>query len=134
MHGGRWLRLGEADGVKRGGWIRRTRPMRRRASRRVQRKTDADRAFLSWLHLQACRLHWIGGHYGCDGPIQAAHFRDMTGVGRKEPDITCVPLCRRHHEQYDQAKGYFAGMTRDERKGWHRHQQFETQVAFAMTG
>jgi hypothetical protein len=125
--------------------LKRKKPMRRRSSRRVRRKTAAERAHLDRVHASPCAgdgrlfvrvdspdmmLHL------CDGPIQAAHFRNMTGVGRKESDLTTIPLCRSLHEQYDQAKGVFAGWGRDARKQWHlaRQAEFSGSQRFAQGG
>jgi hypothetical protein len=71
----------------------------------------------------------IPGHV-CEGPIQASHFRDMTGLGLKAPDTTCIPLCRALHEAYDQSSGYFAGTTKLDRKIWHTSQQLKMRLRY----
>lgn len=107
--------------------LKRKRYMRKRRARRIERQTPMEQAFVHWLHDQPCALR----SWECNGSIQAAHFRDMTGLGRKERDETCIPLCRKHHEDYDQAKNYFAAWDRGWRKLWHQARQSETRAIWA---
>jgi hypothetical protein len=104
--------------------------MRKRSPRRLRRQSREEKQYLAWLHAQWCvGVEAIPGHQ-CTGPIQASHFRDVTGLGRKEPDTTCIPLCRALHESYDQALGFFAGIPKDERKLWHQTQQIKIKVRY----
>jgi hypothetical protein len=118
-------------------------PMKRRRARRVARKSFEEAAFLVWLHTQPCcakgfrycalppyiNTHWChAGIYGGQPPIEAAHLRDMTGLGRKESDLTCIPLCGEAHRDFDQAKGIFKDTTKAGRKRWHRERQAEVQA------
>ena len=107
--------------------------MRRRTSRRVKAKTADERKFLSWLHRQVC-AGWaqFPSHF-CDGPIQAAHFRNHTGTGRCEPYDTCIPLCRMLHDEYDgrTPPKHFAGKSLEDKKAWHVARQEETRRMFA---
>ena len=95
----------------------RKRMKKRNGSRRTQRLTAEEKRHLAWKAARPCV--WDGRQtHRCDGPVQVAHFRDMTGTGRKEGARMTIPLCRSVHEQYDQAKGAFEGFSRDERKRW----------------
>jgi hypothetical protein len=69
---------------------------------------ERDPGFLAYLRRQPCEAAHLGG---CSGPIEAAHIRysDVAagrnpGLGRKNHDRHCTPLCRAHH-QHDQHLG-----------------------------
>src|SRR5512138_1090293 len=82
--------------------------MKRKRSRRVENKTDVEKQYLEWLHQQDCAAlmlayqcngytvshYCYAGRYASFEPVQPAHIRGMTGTGPKEPDTTCIPLCR----------------------------------------
>ncbi len=56
-------------------------------------------------------------HY-CEGPVQVAHLGVKPGMGMKCPDDEVGPLCMGLHQDYDQHKGPFRGLGRDERREW----------------
>lgn len=117
--------------------------MRRKSARRIAKEGSEERAFMDWLHKQECcakgnafivggsvytTTHWcFAGMYG-NPPVEASHFRDHTGMGRKESDLTCIPLCREMHDDYDGRRPHmFAGWSIEAKKDWHRLRQKETQ-------
>jgi hypothetical protein len=107
--------------------------MKRGPSKRVKAKTAEERRFLAWLHTQPCRAWFSFSSHWCEGPIQAAHYRDHTGAGLCEPYITCIPLCRGSHDEYDgraPAK-QFRDWSLEEKKRWHVRQQAATQAAWS---
>lgn len=104
--------------------------MRRKRARRIEKQTPEDRRYLAWLHTQPCVGAESVPRHECLGRIEAAHFRDVTGASRKEPDTTCIPLCQSLHGDYDQARGYFYGIPRDERKLWHQSQQLRMRIRY----
>lgn len=125
--------------------LKRSGPIKRKSARRIAKQTAEERAFMDWLHKQECcakglvivpgvnppytTMHWcFAGQYEGQEPVQAAHFRDHTGTGRKESDLTCIPLCRTIHDDYDgRTQELFKGWSLEARKDWHRLRQQETQ-------
>lgn len=120
--------------------------LKRKQTRRVARKSTEESAFLAWLHKQECCAKGIGfigvnkytvTHWCFAGqfdhtPVEAAHFRDHTGLGRKESDLTCIPLCPDMHSDYDgRAPHFFKGWSLEAKKDWHRLRQAETQERWA---
>jgi hypothetical protein len=66
--------------------------------------------------------------------IQQSHERNMTGMGRKEPDLRSVPMCRSLHEQWEQHRGRFDGWPKTCRRDWMAARIAETNAAwFALT-
>jgi hypothetical protein len=83
-------------------------------NKREERETDPG--FLAYLRRQPCEAAHLGD---CSGPIEAAHIRYSDshhgrnpGMGRKNHDRHCNPLCH-HHHHHDQHK-------RAERAFWDR--------------
>lgn len=101
--------------------LRRNAPMVRKPARRRERDCEYD-DYTAWLHTQPCDgLTSFPGHI-CDGPIQQAHLRDMTGLGRKELPTDSIPLCMALHDEYDGRRPAerFKGMDLDNKKTWMR--------------
>lgn len=93
-------KLAEADAIR-----RRVRQAARKARPRPakpDRGRERDPGFLAYLRRQPCEAAHLGG---CKGPIEAAHVRysDASrgvvnpGMGRKNHDRHCLPLCAHHH-------------------------------------
>jgi len=115
----------QAKPLSRKAWIRRKDP------RRLKKQSPADRRYLAFLHTQPCMgAECIPGHV-CSGPIEASHYRDMTGLGLKSSDTTCIPLCQSLHRDYDQGRGYFAVPLSD-RKLFHVSQQLKMKIRFEL--
>jgi len=88
-------------------WIKRKRP--RRLSRNL-----GDPAYMAFVRTLPCAVK-AGCSADCEGPIHAHHAVTRARGGK---DDTCIPLCNRHHMQWHDANGVFAGMTRFERFAW----------------
>lgn len=97
--------------------LRRTWMRRRATSRRQDKLTTEDKRHLAWKATRPCVWHDVPGHT-CEGPVQVAHLRDMTGTGRKEGARDTIPMCMGLHADHDQAKGPFLGMSKTRRKTW----------------
>lgn len=65
------------------------------------RGRERDNGFLAFLRRQPCAASGLGG---CGGRIDPAHLRFGTpdrpnpGMGRKNHDKWCNPVCRTHHD------------------------------------
>lgn len=90
--------------------LRRKRYMRRKAARRIK-GPGSDRAYLAWLHAQPCVGFRFYPLHECEGGLQASHLRHGTGLGLKEPDRNAISMCRKYHEQWEQHRGPFKGMS-----------------------
>jgi hypothetical protein len=42
----------------------------------------------------------------------------MTGMGRKEPDLRSVPMCRSLHQQWEEHRGRFYRWGKEQRRAW----------------
>jgi hypothetical protein len=94
--------------------VKRSKPMRRRSARRIQRETPGDRLYVSWLHLRLCVGVAIYGHV-CHGRIEQSHERKHTGLSLKAPPRRSVPMCSKLHQDWEQHRGPFEGWDRDRR-------------------
>lgn len=109
------------------------RAMVRKRARRIDQETPLEKRYRAWIHVQWCAaVGTMPGHTFCVGPIQMAHFRNMTGTGRKESSIDSIALCRAAHESYDQALCYFAGMSKEDRKRWFMARLIETHAQYQL--
>ena len=115
--------------MKRHKWISRSKPLRKKRSRRVER-------------MRPCvgRRSFGGGMSGvqphrCDGPIQQSHGRNLdgvTGLGLKPNDLVSVPMCAGLHAQWEQRRGHFEGWDKEERRTWFLERIVEENAAFRM--
>jgi hypothetical protein len=67
-----------------------------------------DPKYRRWLTSCRCLLA-VTGYRGslCDGgPSDPAHTEN-NGMRSKGPDSSCVPLCRKHHHEYDAGRAAF---------------------------
>jgi hypothetical protein len=62
--------------------------------------------------------------------IEASHLRNMTGMGRKEPDDKAVPMCPSLHRDWEQHTGYFMRWTKEHRLEWFTARIAETQEVY----
>jgi hypothetical protein len=111
--------------LRRSGWIR------RKPSRRVIRKTDADRAFTAWIHTQPCVGLRLRGHR-CIGRIEQSHERNMTGLGLKASDLRSVPMCGSLHRNWEGHTGPFAGWSKERRRVWFAERIIEQHARYAV--
>ena len=95
--------------------LRRTR-IKRKPARRLKRE-GANPGYVAWLHSLPCLALLLGGfEAGCEGRIEQSHERNMTGMGRKEPDLRSVPMCTRFHRHWEQHTGRFKGWSKEQRR------------------
>ena len=112
--------------MKRGGYLTRTAPMRRRGKTSYARR-ERNWDFMGWVKLQPC---FLAHHGGCGGTIEADHCGDR-GLGQKATDETCVPLCTTHHRQRTDMRGLFTDFTAAEMRDWRYWAIARTQAAYA---
>lgn len=70
-----------------------------------------DARYRHWLKMQLCCIAIRNGFIvaGCEyaqGVSDPAHTQN-NGMGSKGPDSSCVPLCRKHHREYDAGRKAF---------------------------
>jgi hypothetical protein len=61
---------------------------------------DRSGEYKAWIRTHRCILHWLSPCEHFDGKVEAAHM-DKCGRGIKGSDLSCIPLCRRHHGALD---------------------------------
>lgn len=71
--------------------------------------------FLRWVKAQPCAARSARQGEECDGAIEA-HHAGPHGAGQKCPDRESIPLCTRHHREWHDARGLFAGMDKAARR------------------
>lgn len=96
-------------------WIRKRRP--RRLSR-----PGSDPAYLDFVRSLPCYLCST-----CDG-IHAHHAIHRSQGGT---DKDAIPLCMRHHQQWHDHNGAFAGLNRFYRFAWSRRAIADTQGRYS---
>jgi hypothetical protein len=121
--------------------LKRTRFKRKRRRPRPEGHDDPD--YIDFLHSLDCRVAvHLGSRRFCDGPMTAAHVGDR-GVGQKCPDRQSVSLCYAHGvtdahffgRGSDGKRGFFAAMTKEQRRDWYGEQVAACNSAyFAATG
>ena len=126
----------EPKGLRAKRWMRKGKPRRLDPPKPIddyyadaplaKSRKGSDPKYLAWLHTQPCVALMLGAH---GGPIEAAHHRNMTGLGRKEPDRNAIPLCRKHHQEFDQHRGDF-DREADVRKAWFERHIAETRARY----
>ncbi len=111
--------------IARGAWSSTNRrPMRRTRMRPSAKGTkygnrERDFVFMGWVKRQPCAVaELLGVACSCEGVIEADHQGYEPGLGIKAPDDTCVPMCKHHHEQRHQRRGYFLGWTAPQVRAW----------------
>lgn len=112
--------------------IKRKTPIRKRRTKPRLRagRVPPNPAYLVWVRKQPCvgledwpsnshGDHGVQGHY-CFGPVQASHDRNHTGMGIKDPDETCVPMCLALHNQWESHHGRYEGWDNEQRHAYMR--------------
>jgi hypothetical protein len=92
--------------------------MVKRSPRRIARETPREKLYKAWIHEQMCVAHPGVSNLACIGPIEQSHERSMTGMGRKEPNLRSIPMCRHLHQTWEQHDGFFTGWTKARRRAW----------------
>lgn len=82
-------------------------------ARRPAARPDSDEGYLQWVRQQLCA---VCGHK----PPNQAHHATGGGMGMKSPDSEAFPLCHKHHREFHDLNGHFAGWTKQDRKDWQR--------------
>ena len=98
--------------------MRRAKPMRRAVplkelSRYRTRERDVD--YMLWVRKLPCAAREFD--HGCDGHVEADHA-GRRGLGQKADDRTCIPLCRKHHEQRAIFHGVFRTWDQARMRSW----------------
>jgi hypothetical protein len=115
--------------------LRRT-PLRRKTWMRARSSTSSYRlrpraiAFMQFVRSLPCSA---GGMGECRGPIEADHA-GRRGIGQKADDLTCIPLCRAHHDQRHHFTGAFKGWTKTQMRAFLIGCIAITQLAAAERG
>lgn len=141
--------------MKRSPLLRKT-PLRQRGKKPRLRagRIPPNPAYLAWVRKQPCvgledwpsnshGDHGVQGHY-CFGPIDPSHERNrvdesgrwlLTGAGMKEPDESCIPMCRALHNQWETRCGRYDGWSTEKRSQYMRERQIQFQARYqAETG
>ena len=82
-----------------------------------------DLAYLGWVRQQPCLLRHLGD---CDGTVEADHAGERP-YGQKCGDDQALPLCRKHHRDRTDSRGFFRAPDRVARR--LRRQWLDRQIA-----
>lgn len=127
--------------------LRRSRSIRKRIPRRVQRMTAEDRAYRDWVHRQPCvgiaafppardRFGLIGldgiatMHVCCEDSVQQSHDRAGAGVAMKAPERRSVAMCHCLHREWEEHTGRFAGWSKEQRRAFMNNHIAEANAKF----
>lgn len=91
-------------------------PVRRRRER-PRRGPERNAEYLAWVRTQSCCARSAAEGEECRGPVQA-HHAGPRGLGQKCSDLEAIPLCSRHHREWHDCTGRFAGLSRAGRQAW----------------
>jgi hypothetical protein len=92
-----------------------------------------DPKYLAWLRKQPCACQPCADSQ-CDanhstvaptyapGERQPKQLGGRRGKGQKSADYYAFSLCRRHHGQFHDVRGYFEGWTSDDLERWQNEQ------------
>lgn len=100
--------------------MKRTKPFRRKTwlrSRRSRPRRSSrvrDPEYMAWIRKQPCAADGLSP---CYGSVEADHTGGR-GMSQKSDDHTCIPLCRRHHQQRTHFHGPFKTWTQDHMRRW----------------
>lgn len=68
-----------------------------------------DLLYLEWVRQQPCLLRRLGD---CDGAVEADHAGERP-YGQKCDDGRALPLCRKHHRDRTDSRGFFRAPDRE---------------------
>ena len=73
------------------------------------KKPLRDTAYRKWLRTQPCIVVTHSINFACSPfpPGNDAAHTQNNGMRSKGPDSSCVPLCRKHHTEYDAGRAAF---------------------------
>lgn len=83
--------------------------------------------YLQWVRTLPCLAKPAGG---CHGRVQAHHAGER-GLGQRADDLTCIPLCSQHHQDWHDAAGAFRGWSHIMRWAWAIKAVADTQKTHA---
>lgn len=110
--------------MKRGGWIDRHTPMKKRRDRARRVAPDRVRSEEHRAKVRGLRVCASRGLPGavCSGwdTIQASHRDEGKGFGMKDSDMRCIPQCHNCHRDWTDHQGPFAGWQLPQRREWFR--------------
>lgn len=104
----------------------RRKPIKRR--RKARRGPLRDPKYRAWLRRFCCMLRGQDNFRSCDSwQVDPAHTGRVNGMSSKAGDDTCLPLCRKHHAEYDSGrvafeKKYGVDMKALAKEYWTRYQ------------
>lgn len=93
---------------------------------RKRTRRESDPAYLDFVRSLPCRVYSTTD-FPCFGRIHAHHAIHRSQGGK---DDSAVPLCDRHHRQWHDANGVFAGLSKFERFAWATRAIARTQAAY----
>lgn len=74
-----------------------------------------------WVKRQPCCAGLLldddGRRITCHGPVEADHA-GRRGLSQKSHDLTCIPLCLKHHRERDTFHGDFKAWDHDRMRMW----------------
>lgn len=95
------------------------------------RKVDVvrDEPFKDFVRALPCLLAERGECWHSD-LRDPDHAAKKTAMGRVEDDTSCIPLCRRHHSDRHDHRGYFKLWDRERMEKWRTARIDETRQAY----
>ena len=117
---------------------RSTEPLTRSSIKRKPPKPrppeDVDEAYIAWLHTIDCRVAvYMRTHQGCMGPMEA-HHGGQHGLSQRAPDHTAYSLCNGHHHERHELRGFFAPISKADRRAWEDEQAAVCRAMYAEDG
>lgn len=104
------------------------------AKRATERRTSKvrDRSYKDEVKLLRCCAP--GAPSGCRGPIDPSHTDHDHGRGQKGDDTSCVPHCRKHHDDWENrpGAGVFKGWTKAQWRAYAAEMVGRTQAAIGI--
>lgn len=111
--------------------------MKKRRPRRLSR-TGSDTAYLARVRTLPCHVQPLAAfdplfvfQSTCRGRVHAHHAIHRSQGGK---DSDAIPLCERHHQQWHDANGVFAGLSKLERFAWSQRAIAVTRAALGGGG
>ena len=116
--------------LKRKAWLRTRKPMKR-----TRWREKGDPTYRAKVRSLPCCARSLSQCFGRIDPHHAGwdHSKgEGKGTGIKATDSTCVPLCRRHHQQLEWLQGPFSDWDKASRRLWVTDRIEETRAAIAL--
>jgi hypothetical protein len=100
---------------------RKTRINPRRLRPRRGDDVDRDLEYLAQVRKLPCLIQ------PCYSRKRDPHHAGEHAKGKKAPDITAIPLCRQHHDQWHLRRGFCEGWDNARRRQWQDEMIERTQ-------